>query len=230
MARLRLIAVAVGAAGAAAALIHRGRHGVLHRDAPGGILIANPSRYDQMTGWFFRSLFGPIAADIAAAAPDGGRILEVGCGPGHLSIVLAAEHGLDVTALDLDPEMIDRARRKADQATAAGHRAPVFLAADVAQLPFDEASFDLIVSTYSMHHWSDKPAGLAEIRRVLRPGGRALIWDLRKGFALFHMQAPDPMEPIGDAPLDLIGTTDWLWPRGFTFTQRLELARPPDAA
>jgi ubiquinone/menaquinone biosynthesis C-methylase UbiE len=176
-------------------------------------------------GWYENSLFGPIAEDIAAVAPVGAAILEVGCGSGPLSVRLAAEHGLNVTAFDIEPGMIERARARARRTAEAGIAVPTFLVADVARQPFDAASFDLVVSTYSMHHWDDKRAGLAEIARILRPAGRALIWDLRKGFALFHLRAPDPLEPVRDGPLELVGVTEWPWPFGFTFTRRLELRR-----
>jgi ubiquinone/menaquinone biosynthesis C-methylase UbiE len=180
-------------------------------------------------GWYEDTLFGPIASDIAANAPADAAVLEVGCGSGPLSVRLA-EYGMDVTALDIDPDEISRARVRARGAADAGQRAPTFLVGDVAGLTFDDASFDLVVSTYSMHHWADKSAGLAEIARVLRPGRRALIWDLRQGFALFHLRAPDPLEGIAEAPLVLIGVTAWRWPFGFTFTRRLELARPAEGA
>jgi ubiquinone/menaquinone biosynthesis C-methylase UbiE len=174
-------------------------------------------------GWYEDSLFGPIAEDIAAAAPPDAALLEVGCGSGPLSVRLAAEHGLAVTAFDIEPPMIERARARARRTASAGKPIPTFLVADVAHVPFEDASFDLVVSTYSMHHWGDKRAGLAEISRVLRPDGRALIWDLRKGFALFHLRAPDPLERVRDGPLELVGVTDWPWPFGFTFTRRIDL-------
>ena len=180
-------------------------------------------------GWYEDSLFGPIAADIAASAPAGAAVLEVGCGSGPLSVRLAAEHDLDVTAVDIDPREIEQARARARRSAADGDRAPTFLVGDVARLEFEDERFDLAVSTYSMHHWADKSAGLAEIARVLRPGGRALIWDLRRGFALFHLRAPDPLVGIAEGPLVLLAVTEWRWPFGFTFTRRLELARPEDA-
>jgi ubiquinone/menaquinone biosynthesis C-methylase UbiE len=55
----------------------------------------------------------------------------------------------------------------------------VRLVAGVAErLPFDDTSFDLVVSTVSFDHWADQPAGLAEVARVLRPGGRFVLVDL----------------------------------------------------
>jgi ubiquinone/menaquinone biosynthesis C-methylase UbiE len=179
-------------------------------------------------GWYENSLFGPIAADIAAHAPTDATLLEVGCGSGPLSVRLAAEYGMDVTALDIDPGEIEQARERARRSAEAGNRTPMFLVGDVAHLAFEAAAFDFVVSTYSMHHWADKTAGLAEIARVLRPGGRALVWDLRRGFALFHLRAPDPLDGIADGPLVLLGITEWPWPFGFTFTRRLELARPDE--
>ena len=177
-------------------------------------------------GWYENSLFGPIADDIARVAPPGAAVLEVGCGSGALSIRLAAHRGLAVTAVDVDPDEIGRAREKAARSAGAGPASPEFLVADVARMPFDDASFDLVVSTFSMHHWDDKQAGLAEVRRVLRPGSRALIWDTRRGFSLFHLRSPDPLDGLDASPLELRDVRVWAWPFGMTFFRRLELVRP----
>jgi ubiquinone/menaquinone biosynthesis C-methylase UbiE len=171
------------------------------------------------------SLFRPIAADVAVVAPDGARVLEAGCGPGHLSIQLARQHGLDVTGLDLDPAMIERARANADRAGEGDERRPSFLVGDVASLPFPDGSFDLVVSTMSMHHWADPTAGLAEINRVLHPGARALIWDFRPGVRPFHGDLPDLLEHTHGSPLRVVSATPWHWPWRFKLTQRIELLR-----
>jgi ubiquinone/menaquinone biosynthesis C-methylase UbiE len=119
---------------------------------PGGILIGDAVVYDTLS----RLLLGPfrerIAADVAAVAPDGARVLEVGCGPGHLSVQLGRQHRLEVTGLDLDPAMIARAQANTDRAGNRGGRRPSFLVGDVAALAFPDRSFDLVVSTLSMHH------------------------------------------------------------------------------
>ena len=229
--RTRTFLILLGAVAAAAAgvAVVRHWHGTSNgRRVMGGTLIGNAVAYDEMSRLVLGSFFGPIAADIAAAAPDGARVLEVGCGPGHLSIRLARQHGLDVTGLDLDPAMIERARANADRSEDGDERWPSFLIGDVAALPLPDESFDLVVSTMSMHHWADPTAGMAEIDRVLRPGASALIWDFRPGFQPFHGDLPDPVEHTHGAPLRVVGATPWQWPWRFNLTQRIELIRAGD--
>jgi SAM-dependent methyltransferase len=69
-----------------------------------------------------------------------------------------------------------------------------FRVCDVASLPFADASFDVAVSTFSMHHWSDPPKGLEEIYRVLRPGGIALIYDVVEWIRRFEQGGPSIAE------------------------------------
>jgi SAM-dependent methyltransferase len=229
--RTRTFVILLGAVAAAAASVAvvRHWHGTSNgRRVMGGTLIGNAVAYDEMSRLVLGSFFGPIAADIAAAAPDGARVLEVGCGPGHLSIRLARQHGLNVTGLDLDRAMIERARANADRSEDSDESGPSFLVGDVAALPFPDESFDLVVSTMSMHHWADPTSGMAEIDRVLRPGASALIWDFRPGFQPFHGDLPDPVEHTHGAPLRVVGATPWQWPWRFNFTQRIELIRAGD--
>ena len=81
-----------------------------------------------------------------------------------------------------------------------------------------------------MHHWADPAAGLAEIGRVLRPGGRALVWDFRPGAVPFHSHVPDPAEHTRGAPLRLVAATPWRWPWRLVLTQRIELVRADGSA
>jgi ubiquinone/menaquinone biosynthesis C-methylase UbiE len=229
MGRRRTFVILVGAvaAGAAVALVwHRHRHGDMRgRRAPGGILIGDANAYDAFSRLMLRSLFARIADDVAVVAPDGARVLEVGCGPGHLSIRLARGHGVDVTGLDLDPAMIERARAKADRPGDGDERRPSFVVGDVASLAFPDESFDLVISTLSMHHWADAGAGLAEIGRVLRPDGRALVWDFRPGLLPLHRHVPDPVEHTHGSALRVVSKTPWPWPWRFKLIQRIELVQ-----
>jgi SAM-dependent methyltransferase len=223
----RFLLVLGGAAAAAAmATAVMYRHAASGRHVPGGLLIGNPRAYDRLSHRILLgSFFEGITADIGAKATDGARVLEVGCGPGHLSIRMARQLGLEVTGLDLDPEMIEIARENAGSAADDVHRRPTFVVGDVAALPFPDASFDIVVSTLSMHHWADPTSGLAEIGRVLRPGGRALVWDLRPGLVPLHRHVPDPLEHTHGDQLRMVSAAPWRWPWRFRLTQRIELLR-----
>jgi SAM-dependent methyltransferase len=230
MVRPRTLAVLAGAAAAAVAVLRHGRHATRGHQVPGGILIGDAVLYDTLSRLLLSPLVKRIAADVASVAPADGQVLEVGCGPGHLSIRLARHHGLKVTGLDLDPAMIARARANTHRPKTGDQRRPEFLVGDVAALAFPDRSFDLVVSTLSMHHWADPAAGLAEIGRVLRPGALALIWDLRPGvrphlFGPRHAHIPDPVDHMHGSPLAVVNVTPWRWPWRFTLTQRIELAR-----
>jgi SAM-dependent methyltransferase len=230
MVRPRNFVILAGAAATAVAVIRHGRRAAQGHQVPGGILIGDAVLYDTLSRLLLSPLIKRIAADVAAVAPDGAQILEVGCGPGHLSIRLARQHGFEVTGLDLDPAMIARAQANTDRAVDGGGRQPSFLVGDVAALAFPDRSFDLVVSTLSMHHWADPAAGLAGIGRVLRPGARALIWDFRPGarpqpFGPRHAHMADPVDHTRSSPLRVVNTTPWPWPWRLQLTQRIELVR-----
>jgi demethylmenaquinone methyltransferase/2-methoxy-6-polyprenyl-1,4-benzoquinol methylase/phosphoethanolamine N-methyltransferase len=116
---------------------------------------------------------------IEVAAPSPGEsVLDIGCGTGTLSIAAWREvqSGGRVFGIDASPEMIELARRKA---TTKGVVAE-FQVAPVEALPFPDAHFDLVLSSFMLHHLPDdvKQQGFAEILRVLKPGGRFLAVDL----------------------------------------------------
>jgi SAM-dependent methyltransferase len=232
MGRYRKFVVLFGTAVAAAATVTIVRHshgGAAGRMVPGGILIGDAVAYDNVVGRLvlgplFRSIAADVAAVASASAPDGARVLEVGCGPGRLSIRLAQRYGLAVTGLDLDPAMIERARANAGRLREGGEPGPSFLVGDAASLQFPDGSFDLVVSTLSMHHWADQAAGLAEIGRVLRPGGRALVWDFRPGVRALHgHDRPDPIDPVHVSSLRVVSAKPWRWPLWFNLLQRTEM-------
>lgn len=113
-----------------------------------------------------------LAAEVAAA--PGGTVLDLGCGAGHVSFAVAP-HARTVTACDLSAQML------ATVAAAARERGLDNIrtqegAAEV--LPFADASFDWVLSRFSAHHWHDVPRALAEVRRVLKPGARAIFVDV----------------------------------------------------
>jgi SAM-dependent methyltransferase len=235
MIRPRKRVILAGAAAVAVAVLRHGRRAARGHTVAGGILIGHAGVYDTLTRLLLGPLYRRIAADVAAAAPAGARVLEVGCGPGHLSIRLARRHGLEVTGLDLDPAMLARARTNTDRPGNRDQPRPSLLVGDVAALAFPDRSFDLVVSTLSMHHWADPTAGLTDIGRVLRPGARALIWDFRPGvrphpFGPRHAHVPDPVEHTRSSRLGVVKATPWSWPWSIQLTQRIELARADRSA
>ena len=206
------IALTSGVVITAAAAAIRRSHAVAHRDQASGTLISNTVFYDLLSRLVLSSLFDGIADDVALVAPDRARVLEVGCGPGHLAIRLA-QRGFDVIGIDLDPAMIRRAVVNADRTNRSNPGRPELYVGDVADLPFPDASFDIVVSTLSMHHWADPKRGLAEIGRVLRWDDLALIWDFRPGTP--HSRVARPSEHIQGSQLHAIGGTPWQWPCRF---------------
>jgi SAM-dependent methyltransferase len=92
------------------------------------------------------------------------RVLEVGGGPGEFAERMQKELGAEVSFLDISPRMVELARERGVDAQLG----------DVQSLPFEDGSFDTVVAAWMLYHVPDLDLGLAEIARVLRPGG-ALI-------------------------------------------------------
>ncbi len=139
--------------------------------------------YNAIAPTILRPLYRRVADDVVAlpgsvAMPQISAVLEVGSGPGELALEVARRlPGVDVVGIDLAEAMIDAAIKRADAERLDGRVR--FVLADAAALPLADSSFDVVVSTLSLHHWEDPSTVFAEIARVLRPGGIALVYDLR---------------------------------------------------
>jgi ubiquinone/menaquinone biosynthesis C-methylase UbiE len=156
-------------------------HDRSHRPDPGhDITIDGRSSrvYNRLVPLILRGFYRHVADEAASVAPRGGAVLDAGTGPGALLVQLANRRpDLRLTGVDLSGDMVALAQRNV---RAAGHGDRIdVLRADVAALPFPDASFDLVVSTFSMHHWAAITPSVTELARVLRPGGLLWIYDLR---------------------------------------------------
>ncbi len=169
--------------------MHRLLH-ASHRNMP-SVFEGRSSRvYDVVARRVLRGAYRRLAADVAQTAPEGGTLLDIGTGPGVLLVELAARRpDLRLTGVDLSADMIAAATRNLKPF---GDRA-LARVGDVANLPFPDRSFDLIVSSLSLHHWDDPEAAVPELARVLRPGGRLYIYDFPHA----------PFEKLADAARDV---------------------------
>lgn len=160
-------------------------------------------------------------ATLRAARPSGDwrgvRVLEIGCGMGEAAMALAAR-GADATGCDLSAVAIQQAREAAGRYGLAVR----FDATDSMPLPYASASFDVVVGFGVLHHLIKYPPIAAELRRVLRPDGRAVFqeswWEnpllnrLRHRYTMVEEEA-------GDAELTWATLRAWT---GGTFTARVQ--------
>lgn len=127
----------------------------------------------------------------------GKRVLDVACGTGDLSLAIAGETGAEVVGTDFCRPMLEIAARKA----ATGFAIP-FVEGDALKLPFADDSFDAVSIAFGLRNLSSVEGGLKELRRVLKPAGRAAILEFSKpvvpGFrALFQFYFTRVLPRIG---------------------------------
>ncbi len=135
---------------------------LIHRAVP---------RYDEM-----------IARLLEYAPHDARDVLELGCGTGNLSLRLVASlPGAALTLVDGSEEMIDLVRSRIGESISSSTRRVAYHVARFEELDFPPQSFDLIVSSISLHHVADKASLYARLRSVMRAGGRFCFADQIRG-------------------------------------------------
>src|SRR5215208_1500402 len=159
--------------------LYRNRLGAYLKQASANVRafdLPTAGMYDALVATVLEGFYARVANEVAAAHPSE-KVLEIGSGPGRLAVRLARQApGITLTGVDISEAMVERAARRS---AGAGLSERVrFEVGDVVALPLSDEEFDGVVSTLSLHHWSDPASGLAEIYRVLKPGGEARIYDL----------------------------------------------------
>lgn len=118
-----------------------------------------------------RREYAPWMADaLDYGSAQGLQLLDVGCGQG-IDLCEYALAGAKVTGIDLTPRHVELARHHLEELGLEGE----VLLGDAESLPFPDKTFDRVSSNGVLHHTSDMPRALREIRRVLRPGGQAVV-------------------------------------------------------
>ena len=145
---------------------------------------------------------------IAEVEPQ--AVLEVGCGEGELAERMVRELDAEVVAIDQSERMVELARERGVDARVG----------DVQQLPFEDASFDVVAAAWMLYHAPDIDGAVAELARVVRPGGRLVATTntadhLQEVFALAGLEAFD-MTFRTENGAEILG-------RHFTHTSRREM-------
>ncbi|MHA1301727.1 MAG: class I SAM-dependent methyltransferase [Candidatus Helarchaeota archaeon] len=165
--------------------------------------------FEKVTNWLpFRLLRRMVIKELRKLDLNG-LLVDVGCGSGNLIIQIAENFkSLKLIGVDISDEMIELAKKKA---TEKGQIERIeFRIGTSENLPFSDNSVDIIISSLSLHHWSNPIKGFEEIIRVLKPNGIFLIFDFRRdsrrlfyGFLTFvsKVVVPKPLkeikEPLG---------------------------------
>jgi len=168
-----------------------------------------------------RGLYHRAIEDLALLRLVEGKVLDAGTGPGTLARDIARRFPrLQVYGIDLSEGMIQLARKLAARERI--EERVHFDTGNIAHLPYPDQTFDLVVSTISLHHWYELEQPLRDLYRVLRPGGRLWIYDARfiKAEAVEKALASTP---FAGTPLDHSLVRTGIWP--FALYKRFALQK-----
>jgi ubiquinone/menaquinone biosynthesis C-methylase UbiE len=196
------------------------------RPSTTGLLLHSAVAYDLMVWFITRGRENALREEMLRLArlQQGEAVLDVGCGTGSLAVAAKRKVGPAgaVYGVDASPQMIARAKKKARRAGVE----VTFKNAFAQSLPFQDGTFDAVLSTVMLHHLP-RPARkelALEIRRVLRPGGRLLVIDFGaadKGKKSFldhfhrrhgHVEFNDVVAVLGEAGLRVTETGELAMP------------------
>jgi ubiquinone/menaquinone biosynthesis C-methylase UbiE len=140
-----------------------------------------------------------IVAGALAQGVTAGDGLDLGTGPGYVAVQMTRQRpALRMVGLDLAAHMLEKAVRLAARAELDGRG--LWPQADAHYLPFADGSFDLVISSFALHHWEDPLRILDEIARVLKPRGRYYIADVCREVNLFQRLFAYASVPVASLP------------------------------
>jgi ubiquinone/menaquinone biosynthesis C-methylase UbiE len=145
--------------------------------------MADARRFNElMGGRLRRPEYQQLARQVVGmGVPPGGRVLDVGTGPGFVAIAVAKllqGSGCEVVGLDLSRAMLTLAAENAAKAGLDGML--TWREGDARAMPFDDGEFDFVVCNDSLHHWEYPPAIFDEIARVLKDDGQCIVHDSKR--------------------------------------------------
>ena len=177
--------------------------------------------FTRLMGFGTNARNSRMVIELANVKP-GESVLDVACGTGNLTLTARTYAGASgkVHGIDASPEMIEAARKKA----AAAGTGVVFDVGLAEKLAFPDGSFDVVISRLAMHHLPDevKRAALAEMLRVLKPGGRVLIADFVQPTS--HWKSHIMSALVGP---NMVQTSAWSLPPMLTSAGFVEVASGP---
>jgi len=182
----------------------------------------------RIAAWYARNTardmpeFAALAQRVTSELPAGGRILEVAPGPGYLAIEIARRGDFEISGLDISHTFVEIASCNAREA----HVEIDFRQGNASAMPFPENTFDLVLCRAAFKNFSRPVTAMNEMYRVLKPGGRALIVDLRKDASMDDIDAYIRRSGLGWANSVIYRVTFRyvLLPRAYSRQQLMDMA------
>lgn len=159
------------------------------------------ARFDRLRGAIEDAAFGREYYQFENYR--GRRVLDVGSGNGYI-LSHYASHGADVTGVDITQAGVDLCRKRFDLQKLSG----TFQVADAERLPFPDNTFDLVCSMGVLHHTPRTDAAVAELRRVLKPGGRVNLMLYHRNSVLYRFKFPILRVLTGKSLQQLVNEVD----------------------